>query len=215
VGFIAKNAGTFKQVPPGNYVARCYQLIDLGHQTSEKFGTSAHKIRIGWELYGEDEQGQPLTVQRDGQTLPMTVAAEYTVSLNEKANLRKHLVAWRGRDFTAEELKAFDISKLLGAYCLLNVTNSDSASGKTYANVSGIAPLPKQMANNKPAPGHQIQQLDLDDPDMDVFEELPQFLKDRIEASPEWQTLMSKRRLPAQTQALATTADDDDSDVPF
>jgi hypothetical protein len=209
MGFTATSGGgNFKQVPAGNYVARCYQLIDLGHQLSEKFGTSAHKIRIGWEIFGEDDEGQPLTIVRDGVSMPMTVAAEYTVSLNEKANLRKVLAAWRGRDFSAEELKGFDISKLLGQYCLLNVTTSTSSNGKTYSNVGSIAPLPKAMAASKPAGVHQLQRFDLDDPDMEVFEDLPNFLKEKIESSPEWE----KSQRPATATAAAGI---DDDDVPF
>ena len=65
--------------------------------------------------------------------MPLTVSRTFTVSLHEKANLRKFLSAWRGRDFTTEEAKAFDVSKLLGAYCMVNVTESET-NGKTYSN---------------------------------------------------------------------------------
>lgn len=209
MGFVATNkGGTFKQVPPGNYVARCYSLIDLGHQVSEKFGTSAHKVRIGWEILDTDMDGQSLTIERDGRSLPMTVAAEYTVSLNEKANLRKHLASWRGRDFTADELKAFDISKLLGAYCMLNVTTSEGKEGKTYANVSGIAPLPKALQASKPAGVHELQQFDMDRPDMDVFDGLPQYVRDKITASPDW------GKADKRADALNAAAEELD-DVPF
>lgn len=211
MGFIARGGGQpFKQVPPGNFVARCYSLIDLGTQTSERFGNSAHKIRISWEVFGEDEAGQPLTIERDGRQMPMTVSSEYTLSLNDKALLRKVLASWRGKDFTADEAKGFDISKLLGAYCLLNVTNSEGANGKTYANVSGVTPLPKAMSASKPAGVHPLQQFDLDNPDMDLFESLPQFVKDKIESSPEWGA-NTKTRQPATAGGM----DDIDDDVPF
>ena len=73
-----------------------------------------HKIRIAWELFGEDEEGNQLTVDVDGRQMPMTISKSYTVSLHEKSSLRKDLAAWRGRDFTDEEAKAFDVSRLIG-----------------------------------------------------------------------------------------------------
>ena len=144
MGFIASDAGggNFKRLPSGVHIGRCYSIIDLGTQVTDgQFGLKEqHKIRIGWELFGEDDDGQPLTVDVDGKEMPMTISKSYTVSLHEKANLRKELAAWRGRDFTEEEAKAFDVSKLVGAYCMVNVTTSESNS-KTYSNVAGLTPL--------------------------------------------------------------------------
>ena len=77
MGFIAKDSGggNFKRVPSGAFIGRCYSLIDLGTQRSEgQFGVKdQHKIQIGWELFGEDDEGQPLTVEFEGKTMPMTI----------------------------------------------------------------------------------------------------------------------------------------------
>ena len=100
MSFIASDSGgngNYKRVPPGAYIGRCYSLIDLGTQlTSGQYGEKLqHKIRIGWELFGEDENGEALTIDVDGKTMPMTISKSYTVSLHEKAGLRKDLAAWR------------------------------------------------------------------------------------------------------------------------
>lgn len=213
MGFIATSGGgNFKQVPPGSYVARCYSLIDLGTQVSEKFGTAAHKIKISWELFGEDSDGQPLTIERDGKTVPMTVSADYTVSLNEKANLRRVLESWRGRAFTAEEAKGFDISKLIGSYCMLSVTSSESANGKTYSNVAGVSQLPSALKANKPAPVHANVLFSLDEPDMKLFSGFHEKLQERIKSTPEWQKHMKGRSAAAPVEA---DVEDETSDVPF
>ena len=190
MGFIAKDTGgdgNFKRIPPGVYVGRCYSLIDLGTQTETgKFGvTSAHKIRIQWELFGDDDEGNPLTIDVDGKEMPLTISKKYTVSLHEKANLRKELAAWRGKDFTEDEAKAFDISKLVGHYCMINIVHSDT-NGKIYANVAGISPLPSALKNQKPAPVHDNFMFDLDDPDMELFATFYDKLQETIKASPEW-----------------------------
>jgi len=101
--------GNFKRVPAGAHIARCFSVIDCGTQTTNgQYGvTTNRKIRLAWEIFGEDENNEPLVVEYDGVTRPMTINKTYTLSLGEKASLRKDLSAWRGRDFTEEELKGF------------------------------------------------------------------------------------------------------------
>lgn len=189
MGFVASDSGggNFKRVPQGVFIGRCYSLIDLGTQlTVGQYGEKLqHKIRIGWELFGEDEQGAPLTLDVDGKEMPMTISKSYTVSLHEKSGLRKDLAAWRGKDFTDEEAKAFDVSKLMGAYCMVNVTTSET-NGKTYSNVAGLTPLPGALKNAKPAGVHAQVVFDLDKPDMKVFNAFHEKLQDAIKRSPEW-----------------------------
>jgi len=189
MGFIASDngGGNFKRVPAGVHIGRCYSLIDLGTQHSsgqygEKF---QHKVRISWELFGEDENGEPLTIDVDGQDMPLTISKSYTMSLHEKAALRKDLAAWRGRDFTDEEANGFDVSKLIGAYCMVNVTTSES-NGKTYSNVVGLTPLPAALKNAKPAAVHENVLFNLDEPDLTVLKGFHEKLQEAIKRSPEW-----------------------------
>jgi hypothetical protein len=190
MGFVATDAGgsgNFKRVPAGVHIGRCYSLIDLGTQTTDgQYGVKQqHKIRIGWELFGEDENGGPLTVDVDGRQMPMTISKSYTVSLHEKASLRKDLSAWRGKDFSEDEAKAFDVSRLVGAYCMVNVTTSET-NGKTYSNVAGLTPMPAALKNSKPAPVHANVMFNLDQPDMEVFATFHEKLQEAIKRSPEW-----------------------------
>ena len=201
MAFIASDAGggNFKRVPSGAHVGRCYSIIDLGTQVTDgQYGLKEqHKIRLGWELFGEDEDGQPLTVDVDGKQMPMTISKSYTVSLHEKANLRKELAAWRGRDFTDDEAKAFDVSKLVGAYCMVNVTTSEN-NGKTYSNVGGLTPLPSALKNAKPVAVHDNLVFDLDAPDMKVFNGFHEKLQEAIKKSPEWAVATDRGAVPRQ-----------------
>jgi hypothetical protein len=192
MGFVASDSGggNFKRVPSGVFIGRCYSLIDLGTQlTVGQYGEKMqHKLRLGWELFGEDESGAPLTIEVDGKQMPLTITKSYTVSLHEKSSLRKDLAAWRGKDFTEEEAKSFDVSKLIGNYCMVNVTTSET-NGKTYSNVAGLTPLPGALKNAKPAPVHAPVKFDLDAPDMKVFNAFHEKLQDAIKRSPEWAQL--------------------------
>mgnify|MGYP001604308795 CR=1 FL=1 len=213
MGFIAKDSGggDFKRVPAGVFIGRCYSLVDLGTQlTNGQYGEKLqHKVKIAWELFGEDESGAPLTVDVDGKEMPMTISKSYTLSLHEKAGLRRDLSAWRGKDFTEEEAKAFDVSKLVGAYCMINATTSETA-GKTYTNVAGITPLPGALKNAKPAPVHDNVLFNLDDPDMKVFATFHEKLQEAIMKSPEW-----AEKQPKQAYQQASKSDIPNDDIPF
>lgn len=217
MGFVASDTGggNFKRVPAGVHIGRCYSLIDLGTQlTSGQYGEKMqHKIRIGWELFGEDEEGKPLTIDMDGKEMPMVISKNYTVSLGEKANLRKDLAAWRGKDFSDEEAKAFDISKLVGAYCMVNVATSET-NGKTYSNVVGLTPIPSALKNSKPAGVHAAVLFDLDKPDMKVFDTFHQHLQDTIKKSPEWARHQRANGGTQTDEGQPLTEEDMDS-IPF
>lgn len=194
MGFIAKDSGgggDFKQVPSGVYVARCYSLIDLGTQMGEgQYAKEQKKIRIAFEIFGEDDDGVPLTVDIDGKEMPLTKSKTYTLSLHEKSSLRKDLASWRGADFTEEEAKGFDISKLLGVYCMVNITPNEN-NGKSYTNIASMTPLPKALKAAKPAPVHEIVTFDLDNPDWSVFQGFYAKLQETIKKSPEFAEAMS------------------------
>lgn len=225
MGFVASDTGggNFKRVPAGVFVGRCYSLIDLGTQlTQGQFGDKfQHKLRLGWELFGEDETGAPLTVDIDGKQMPMTISKSYTVSLHEKSSLRKDLAAWRGKDFTEEEAKAFDVSKLIGNYCMVNVTTSET-NGKTYSNIAGLTPLPGALKNAKPTPVHAPVVFDLDKPDMKVFNTFHEKLQEAIKKSPEWAQLHrssdmqgSHRNDDLRPSPPSSGFDDMDDDITF
>lgn len=77
---------------------------------------------------------------------PFIVQKRYTLSLHEKAGLRKDLESWRGKSFTGDELQGFDLEVLIGICCLLNVPRNVlqvNRDGDTYANVVSIMRLPK------------------------------------------------------------------------
>jgi hypothetical protein len=145
MGLIAKARGG-DNIPPmdeGVYIGVCYGVVDLGTQYSEHFRKSARKVQILWEI--PDER---IDVERDGKTvnLPRGISKRYTLGLGKKANLRADLQAWRGKVFTDEELEGFDLDKILGRACQIQVTHSEpTKDGKIFANVGSIMALPKGM----------------------------------------------------------------------
>lgn len=197
----------FKRVPEGNHTARCFRIVDLGTQETTFNGEAklSHKIIVFWELNGEADDGLPLATD-DGK--PFTVSKQYTMSLGKKANLRADLESWRGQAFTDEELKGFDISKLLGAYCMVTVKHEQSGD-KTYVNVASVARWPAALKNAKFKPHNANQLFDLDERDMSVFDALPEWLQDKIKASLEWSGKSKAEAAPSRGHADAQIPEED------
>jgi hypothetical protein len=128
-------------VPAGTHHAVCYGVVAVGTQPSQQF-TPRPKVVVAFEIPAER-----ITIK--DKDLPRGISKRYTLSLNEKASLRKDLQSWRGRPFTPAELAGFDVSKLIGANCLLSVLHQDRA-GAVYANISTISSLPKAMKPVQP-----------------------------------------------------------------
>ena len=196
-------------IPADNYVARCYRMIHVGTNFSEMFDKHINKVRVTWELPTEtrvfdEEKGQQ----------PFVIDAEYTLSMHEKSNLRKALESWRGKGFTEEEAKGFDITKLVGKYCMLNVIHNEAKNGNTYANVGSIAKVPKGM--ELPDGYNPDFIFDYDNNfDMEFVETLPDFIKPQIKSSIEWNEKMAELEGTEFDKALDAKINDDKDDLPF
>ena len=221
MSFIVENTSTggdFKPVPAGLHLARCYRIIDLGTQRSEYEGIEKHqrKIMLGWELHGKDDEGNELVTDRGD---PLAIFKNYTLSWNDKANLRIDLQNWRNKPFTEEEMRRFDIQTILGAWCMLTVIQRPGKNGKLYANVKAVSPVPSVIKSAGLPPAINVNQVfRLADPDLELYETFGKGLKAMIEASPEWQAYQGKKG--AQTPARKPTNtgsgfDDMDDDLPF
>jgi hypothetical protein len=129
--------GNFVPAPPGTHAAVCVDVVDLGMLEVSFSGKTStkHKIRIAWQIDEAMEDNRPFLCQK-----------RYTLSLHQKAQLRKDLESWRGKQFSPEELEGFDVENLIGVHCLLNIIQEISAKdGKTYSNIASIMRLPKGM----------------------------------------------------------------------
>lgn len=185
---IAKNEGfTRELIPAGNYIARCYRMLQIG-TVKESFkgqDKTLSKARIGWELPLELKVFKP----ENGEQ-PLVIEKEYTLSMSDKSNLRKDLKSWRGSDFTPEQAEAFDITKLIGVPCMINIIHKPSASDPTkiYEEIAGITPLAKGV--NCPPAINKPQILAFDEWNEELFKSLPAFITDKIKTSVEYQAMI-------------------------
>ena len=137
---VKDNKKEYTPAPEGLWPAVCCDVIDLGIQKT-MYGEQV-KIEIRWQLEGIDPKTK----------FPYMVTQRYTPSLHEKSKLRPMLEAWRGKRFTPDELKGFDIEKLIGVNCQIQVLHNIANEGQVYANVQAVIPPAKgtpKLAVNK------------------------------------------------------------------
>lgn len=188
-------SGGYDPVEAGTYPARCVAVVDLGIQHNTFNNKDQEKVLLMFELPTER-----ITV--DGEDKPRWLSARYTMSLNEKATLRKTLDAWRGKPFTPEELLGFDLSSVINAPCMLTVTNTEK-NGNTYANISGVSKLMKGM--EVPALENEPIVFDMEAENAEeVKAKLPDWVQKIIEESVSWKSRK------ADMDVL-----DDDGPIPF
>lgn len=138
-----KHGGDFGELPSAdNHVALIAAIIDLGTHEEEYQGEKykTRKLYIVWELPNEK--------QPSGE--PKTIAKDYNYNqegLGKKSNLRKMMEAIRGKAYTEDEV--IDISKMLGAACMVQIVHKKSAKGSEYAKIENVAGMPKGLPKPK------------------------------------------------------------------
>jgi len=124
-----KKSGDFAPHEEGTFRAVCVDVTPLVKQQS-KFG-DREVFRLVFETDApEREDGSRQCVWSRG----------FTPSLNEKANLRKFLRQWFGRDLTPGELAEMDTETLLGMPGQVVITHDHADNGETYANIVACTP---------------------------------------------------------------------------
>ena len=203
----------------GIYLGTCFRIVDMGTTERDYQGTKSKKTRvhITFEVSEALDPVENQTLMDDGR--PFAVSKTYTASLFEMAALRKDLQSWRGKSFTEEELKGFDITKLLGCTARIEVGHTAQTDTSPGGN-------PKILSLQRPDGGIQQVQthnnqesFDLDiycdfikgnkTPNgqamADIYETLPPWQKEDISSSYEF--------IAAAGQSTDTTMADDLSNL--
>ena len=139
--FTASTGGDSKKlevekIPTGMRLCTFHSLVDIGTQDGGQYGPK-HKVYLGFEF------PQEMRVFWEGdEAKPCNIWTMQTLSMNEKANLRKEFIEpMLGRKLSDEEAEKFDLSSLLGKNFIATIAHS--ADGK-YANIVSITPLTEQ-----------------------------------------------------------------------
>lgn len=156
----------------GTHTARLVGLTDLGHQPGftwqGKDIASSWKVEFTYELVD--------TKMQDGR--PFWVNEEVAVNDFEGEGITSTMMARvRTLDKGNDSNDGKELTRLLGKACMVNVSFNDNGYPKLkgQAAVSGI-PIGMPISELR----NETFSFDMDDPDMDRFFTFPEFKKDKI-----------------------------------
>lgn len=118
----------FEPCPEYTGRAMCVDVTPLKKVTTA-YG-EREVFRFVFEIDEEREDGSRWCVWSSG----------FTLTLSEKASLRKFLRNWLGRELTQAELDGFDVETMLHKDAFI-VVNHNSKDGVTFANIASCTPL--------------------------------------------------------------------------
>lgn len=203
-----KGGSSIPKLEGGVYTAISSAIVDLGLQTSQMFQKTQRKFMMIWTILGEE-------VEVNGEKLPRQMSKEYSFSLNEKSTLRKDLQAWRGKAFTDEELRGFNILNVLNVPCQLQILLEEK-NGKQYNNIASIMALPK---------GTNVEQLNetyyFDIETIDSWRnwtKIPQWIQERIKKAENYKASGLEEYVTGikeETENTDTEIFGPDDDLPF
>jgi len=188
-----KKETNYKPVSEGSHVAILYSIVDMGTHTTTWQGQekSQQKVRLTFELPNE-------LAEFNGETKPMVMGAEYTVSLADLSKLKPIIEGLVGRKLTDAEKANFskeEFEKLLGKSCMISVVHNES-DGNTYANIATVSPLLKGVTVPEQINPSVI--YDIAQGEDETFAKLPEFMQKKIRLSHEFNKSQAEKDLNAK-----------------
>lgn len=200
-------------LPRREYPARCYGMINTGTYDDE-FNGRPQKSNKVW-IYFEIPSEMRVFDETKGKQ-PKSVNHSLNYVVTNKSKLTLFLESWRGKKFTDEERADFDMAKLIGAPCIIEVGPNEKG---TREEIFSIKKLPKHYVDSEtgepvklPAQINGTKILDFDDWNEECDKTLqwcPEFLREQIISSDEY------KALEKPVKPSATEAQEDDEDAPF
>jgi len=164
----------------GVYPGRLVQIIDLGLQAQRPYQGKdkppINEIMFTYELvdaFMVDEEGNELTDKPRwvGENMPLN---------NLKADRAKSTQRYMALD--PNGVHDGDFSALGGTPVNIALVHNKSGD-KTYVNVANIAAMRPKDAEKCPPLVNPVKVFDLDAPDMDIFNSLPEWVQTKIKAN--------------------------------
>jgi len=197
----------YKLIPEGLYEAKCISVVDLGEQETEYQGVTKYKnqVLLEWEI-----PEIVIEYEKDGEKKKFNqiVRKTYTANLGEKSNLRKDLNSWRGKAFTEEELKAFNLKNILGKDCNIQIIH-ETKNDKTW-NIINVLPVGK--THTPIAVENELKSFDFDVDDLKKIADFPEWLQEKITNSMTFQKMIDSTD---GSQVDSDLTGEDIDEIPF
>jgi hypothetical protein len=177
--------GNFEVLAPGLYPARLVSVVDCGMQNQRPYQGQekppAEELALTYELLDAfmlDEDGQV------DKSKPRWIT-EFVKHYSREAE--RSTIAKRMNAMDPDNVWGEDWTKFIGHPINLVITITEK-KGRKYENVDGMAPMRPQELENAPELVNPPRLFDFDDPDMEVFENLPRFIQKKIKEAINYST---------------------------
>lgn len=186
------NKSKSEPLEAGNYISRLVQVIDLGIQAQRPYQGQdkppSHEIMLTYELgteFVKDEDGNDLVDK------PRWISESIPLR-NIGADLAKSTK--RAAVFDPSGRLKGDFSQMVNAPCTVTIVqNPKKGTDIIYNNIANVTP---------PMKGFPVPQLanppkvfDLDNPDLEIFLSLPEWIQDKIKGNLNFQESILQRAL--------------------
>lgn len=163
---------------PGTYPARLVIVASLGLQKQRPFKGEEkdpkEELLTIYELLDEfllDEEGN----EQEDKPRWLTDRFPFYNLGSERATSTKRYVAL---DPTLEH--DGDWSELVGTPCMLTISKDEGKEGKVYNNITAVSTMRAKEAGKAAGLVHEPLVFDIDDPNLDVFGKLPEWVQNVI-----------------------------------
>ena len=165
---------------PDVYPGRVVQVLDLGVQPQKPYQGQdkppCHEIMLTYELAEEfmkDENGDDLEDKPRwiSETLPF-----YGLQADKSKSTKRYASFDPNGDFDG------DFAKCVGTPVNITIVNN-AVGDKIYENVGNVAGMSAKKAANLPELVNKPKVFDLDNPDLEVFNALPEWLREKIKSN--------------------------------
>ena len=194
----------FVEQPPtkiGNHAARVVQVLDLGLQNQRPYKGEdkppKHCIQITYELSHE------FMVDKDGAALedkPKWISEDFPF-LSLKAELAKSTKRYHAID--AEGQCGGDFTKLVGMPCTVGLVHNAGKgqyADRIFENVGTVTAPGGFPGYVQPELVNAPKVFILDEPDMEVFLSLPEFLQEKIKGNLEFKGSLLDKALNGEEE---------------
>ena len=169
------NRVEYEPIPADTHAARIVGLIDIGVQPQKPWGDKekppVNKVVFIYEfldLFVEDEDGNPDEEKPRWQS---EILPFYT------PDAEKSKIAQRYHALDPSGHFDGDYAKLVGLPALVTVTHNPKDGGGVWVNIEQVSGMPATFAKSAAELKNEPLIFDMDEPDMEAFDRIPQWIK--------------------------------------
>ena len=198
-------------IEPGTYPVRVAQIIDLGLQPQRPYQGQekppAYEIMMTYEFLDEfclDEDGNEDTEKPRwlSETFPFR-----SLQAEKAKSTQRYYALDPNEEFDG------DFTQLIGVAANASIVQNAGKgknAGKVYNNIQALSAMRSKDAAKAPELKKEGKVFVLDDPDLEVFQSLPDWLQDKIKDNLEYGGSKLQKALGGAPSASEDDVDDED-----